>query len=121
VGFANFKEDFLEFPLKMFGLVADSLLLEEMGSGLILWLHLALNSVLIAIGFVFLVLFILLQLVVEHYVILEFAFIVAEERVLDDVGETHTFLAVDHEDPLEEILQFSCLVFQLVFLRKSGR
>jgi hypothetical protein len=120
VSFADFEENLFEFFLKMFRLAADSLLLEEVSSGLVFWLHLAFNSVLIAIGFVFLVFFILLQLVVEYYVILEFVLIITEERVFDDVGETHTLLAVDHEDPLEEILQFSCLIFQFFLLRKGG-
>ena len=105
----------------MFRLGTDDFLLEQMGPGLVLRLHLAIEAVLLSSHFILLVLLHLLQLLVEDDVVLELVLVLCEQRVLDYVGEGHSLLAVDHEDPLEEVLQVGHLVLQLVLLGERGR
>jgi hypothetical protein len=41
--------------------------------------------------------------------------------MLDDVRESHALLAIYHKDAFEEVLQFCCLFFQLVFFGEGVR
>jgi len=95
----------------MFGLVADILFLEKMRSWLILGLHLTIHAIFIIDDFILLVLFVIFELVVKNYIFFELVFVVQKERMLDNVGKTHSLLAVYYEDSLEEILKFVDLFF----------
>lgn len=60
LGLTDLEENFLKLPLKMFRLSTDDLFLEQMSPGLVFWLHLAIEAVLLTSHFILLVLFYLL-------------------------------------------------------------
>lgn len=103
----------------MFVFLADRLLSKQMGSRFVLWLHLTVSSILEAIGLIFEVFFIFLELVVEDNVFLELVLVVTEKRVFDDVGEGHSFLAVHYEYSLEEIFQLDLGLLEFFLFAES--
>ncbi len=56
---------------------------------------------------------------IEFIVGFEFLSIMCKQRVLGDIGKSHSFLRVNDENPLEKILCVYCHVFYLLLLCQS--
>ena len=90
----------------MFGLWAHCFFLQDFGSGLVF--RLVVDIVVITIiELIFLVLFFLFQFVVKLCVLDEFVLIVFEQWMFQDRGKTHSFLAIEDEDFLEEVVKLT--------------
>lgn len=116
MSFTDFEKDLLELLFEMFGFFADSFFLQEVGSGLILRLHLTIiNTILKLFRLIFEELLILLQLIIKHHILFEFVLVVIKQWVFDDIRKGHPLFAIHHKNTLKEVLQLARLLFQLVF------
>ncbi len=69
----------------MFGFFADSLFLQKMRSGFVLGLHLTIDSILEFLRLIFEELLIFLQLIIEYHVFFKLVFVIAKERMFNDI------------------------------------
>ena len=85
-----------------------------MSSGIIFRLHFAIESILLDI-FIFFILLVFLEFIIENYVIFEFILVFSEKRMFDHAGESQPFFTVNHENSLEKVLKFISLFPYLLF------
>ena len=101
----------------MFGLAAYYFFLEQVSSGIIFRLHFAIESILLDI-FIFFILLVFLEFIIENYVIFEFILVFSEKRMFDHAGESQPFFTVNHENSLEKVLKFISLFSYFLFFRQ---